>query len=192
MCGYGRCCRPRFGICGGEPEKGVTGDANVAPGVEELGTHSGVEVDGRGVPVEDLPLEAGAAVFDGDGGDSLQEGLADAEAAEFGVDKEVFEVETGAAEPSRIVEEIESEAGRRAVVLGYKTEIEGIRTETVAKEVGFGGDDGVGFSLIGSKGADEVKDERNVIACGLPDSGCHVSILGCDADHTRLMVWPIP
>ena len=68
-------------------------DAHIAPLVQELGAHGPIEVDGRRVPVEDLPLQAQAALFDGDRGDSLEQRLADAEAAKLGMDEKIFEVE---------------------------------------------------------------------------------------------------
>ncbi len=100
------------------------GDAHIAPCVQELGAHGAVEVDGRGVPVEDLPLEAGAVLFDGDGRDPLQQSLADAQAAKFGLNEQVFEVESRAPEPGGVVEEVEGKAGGMAVRLGYQAEIE--------------------------------------------------------------------
>ena len=67
----------------GQPMKGFTADPDIAPLVEELRAHGAIEVDGRGVPVQDLPLQARTVSLDGDGGDLLEQSLADAEAAKL-------------------------------------------------------------------------------------------------------------
>ena len=89
------------------------GHAHIAPLVQEFGAHGAIEVDGRGVPVEDLPLQAQAALFDGNGGDPLQQRLADAEAAKFRLNEQVFEVEARAAQPGGVVEEVEGKPSRQ-------------------------------------------------------------------------------
>ncbi len=70
-----------------------------------------VEVDGGLVPVEDGPLEAGAAFGYGDGCDAGEEGFADSLPAVRGADVEVFEVDAGVAAPGGVVVEVEGEAG---------------------------------------------------------------------------------
>ncbi len=102
------------GFCrdSGQAVERVAADAHIAPLVKELGAHGAIEVDGRGIPVQDLPLQARAALFDGDGGNLLEQRLADAQAAELGLNEEVFEVEARAAHPGGVVEEVEGEAGR--------------------------------------------------------------------------------
>jgi len=52
--------------------EGFAGHADVAPFIEEAGAEAGVEIDGRGVPVEDFPLQARTVLFDGDGCDSRE------------------------------------------------------------------------------------------------------------------------
>ena len=80
--------------------------------VQELGAHGRVEVDGRRVPVQHLPLQARATFLDGDGGHPLEQRLANAEAAKLRLDEQVFEVESGPAHPGGVVEEVEGEARR--------------------------------------------------------------------------------
>ena len=94
----------------GEGGQGFAGDAHDAPLGEHLGSHLFVEVDGGGVPVEDVPLEARAAFGDGDGGDAGEEGFADSLPAMLGADVEVFEVDAGVASPGGVVVEVEGEA----------------------------------------------------------------------------------
>lgn len=169
-----------------EAADGVAGHAHVAPGIHEFGAHGGVEVDGRGVPVEDFPLQARALFFDGDGGDALEQRFADAEAAQLWKDEEVFKVETGSAEPGGVVEEIERKSGRGAVVLRYKAEIERVSPESIPQQVGFGGNDGVGFALVGGECTDKCKDQRNISRSSRPDGSCHLVIVGCDTGHKSL------
>ncbi len=121
-----------------------------------------VDGDGGVVPVEDVPLEAGAAFVDGDAGEAREEGAADSLASQRGGDVEVFEADAVMAEPGGVAGEEEGEAGgsgwafgealcsaMRARKRGGRRGRErrlSIRGESpaVAQEVGFGGDDGVG------------------------------------------------
>src|SRR5450432_1347349 len=68
--------RIRLRTVRGEGGERLTGDAHDAPFGLHDGTDGVVEVDGGGVPVEDGPLEARAALCDGDGGDGGKQGLA--------------------------------------------------------------------------------------------------------------------
>lgn len=97
---------------GGELGEGGAGDAHGGPLGHRESAEGVVEVDGWGVPVEDGPLEAGAAFGCGDGGDGGEEGFADALAAELGADEEVFEIDAGVASPGGVVVEVEGEAER--------------------------------------------------------------------------------
>jgi hypothetical protein len=85
----------------------------------KLRPHGAIEVDGGSVPVEHLPLQAPAVLLDGDGRYLLEQRLADSQAAKFRLNEEILEVEPRAAEPCGVVEEVEREAGRLAVVLCY-------------------------------------------------------------------------
>jgi len=91
--------------------EGWAGKAHGGPLGEGEGAEGAVKVDGWGVPVEDGPLEAGAALGDGDGGDGGDEGLADAAATEDGADEEVFQKDARVAAPGGVVVEVEGEAG---------------------------------------------------------------------------------
>jgi hypothetical protein len=55
----------------------VAGDAHGAPVHQHLCAHLLVETDCRCVPLEDVPLQAGAALGCSDGGDAGEEGFAD-------------------------------------------------------------------------------------------------------------------
>src|SRR5271168_3574033 len=125
-----------------------------------------VEVDGGLVPVEDAPFVARAAFGYGDSGDAGEEGFADSLPAILGVDIEVFEIDAGVAAPGRVVVEVEGEAGGRSGVgvgqLGDDA-VEALGfAEPVAEEVGFSGEDGVGFALVFGEVAYELQDLRNI------------------------------
>jgi hypothetical protein len=47
--------------------------------------------------------------------------------------------------------------------------------EAVAEEVGFGGENGVGFALVGGEVADEGEDVGDILRCGGAE-GKHVSL----------------
>ena len=163
-----------------KPPQRFAADAHVAPLVQELGAHGAIEIDGRRVPVQHLPLQAQAALFDGDGRDPLEQRLADAQAAKLGMHEKIFEVEPGPAHPGGVVEEVKGKAGRSAVVLGYQAEIEGVGSKAVAQQVGFGGGDGVRLALIGGQGANKGENLRNIGGGRGPNRGCHALIVGCD------------
>ena len=153
----------------GEGAEFLAGEAHNAPVGGHLGAHLIVEVDGVFVPVEDVPLQAGAAFNDGDGGDLAKEGFADALVAEGGVDEEVFEVDAVVALPGGVVVEVEGEAGGDAFPLGEEDVKAGDGAEAVAVEVGGGGEDGVGLALVDGELADEGEDGGDVLGGGEPD-----------------------
>lgn len=126
-----------------------------------MGSHLLVEVDSGLVPVEDVPLKAIAA-FEGDGGEAAEEGFGDAFATELGADEEVFEMDASVAAPGGIEGEVEGEGGGLVVPLGDEAGEDFLRAETVAEEVGFGGDDGVRLALVGGEVADEGEDLGDV------------------------------
>ena len=103
---------------GSEGGEGVAGEAHGGPLGEGGGAEGRVEVDGGSVPVEDGPLEAGAALGDGDGGDGGDEGLAYAAATEDGADEEVFQKDARVAAPGGVVVEVEGEACGSGKVVG--------------------------------------------------------------------------
>ena len=141
--------------------EGFAVDAHDAPLVEHVGSHLLVEVDGGLVPVEDVPLEAVAAL-EGDRGEAAEEGFGDASAAELGADEEVFEVDACVTAPSGVEGEVEGEGGGFGYSvfgpLGDEALKDRARAEAVAEEVGFGGYYGVGLALVGSEVADEGED----------------------------------
>ena len=91
---------------GGE---GWAGESHGGPLGERDCTEGVIEINGRGVPVQDGPLEAWATLGDGDGGDGGEECLTDAFAAEGGTDEEVLQVDARMAAPCGVVVEVESE-----------------------------------------------------------------------------------
>jgi hypothetical protein len=134
----------------GEGGEGVSCEAHDAPLVEDLGSDGLVDGDGGGIPGEDVPLEAGAALFDGDTGEVAKEGFADSLASAGGGYVEIFEADSVMAAPGRVAGKVQGEAcGFVVVGFGYDALEAGGGTEAVAEEVGFGGEDGVGLAFIG-------------------------------------------
>ncbi len=140
----------------------LAGDAHDAPVGGHLCAHLVVEVDGVGVPVEDVPLEAGAAFDDGYASDLSEEGFADAFAAVYGIDEEIFEVNAVVALPGGVVVEVEGEAGGGALPFGDENVEAGDGTEAVAVEVRSGGEDGLGLALVDGELVDEGEDGGDV------------------------------
>ena len=139
----------------GQPVKRLAADAHVAPFVEELGAHGVVEVDGRRIPVENLPLQAQATLLDGDCGYLLEQRLADAEAAELRMDEQILEIDSRPAQPGGVVEEIEGKAGGLAVVVGDQAGIEGVGAKAIAQQAFLGGGNRIRFPLEGGQGANK-------------------------------------
>ena len=82
----------------------------VRQSMEHLRAHLLVEADGRGIPLEDVPLEAGAAFCCCDCGYAGEESFADSLPAMLGIHVEVFYVDAGVASPGGVVMEVEGEA----------------------------------------------------------------------------------
>jgi hypothetical protein len=167
---------------GGEGLEGVAGEAHDAPLGEDVGADAFVDGDGGGVPGEDVPLEAAAALVDGDAGETREESFADALFAMLGRDVEVFETDAVVAAPGGVAGEVEGEAdggGEGGSLLGpVGDERSEARSgaEAVAEEVGFGGDDGVGFAFVEGEFVDEAEDGGDVGGCGGADVGlAHLS-----------------
>ena len=120
-----------------------------------------VEVDGGLVPVEHVPLQTGAAFFDGCGCDLIQQRLADSLAAKFGKHEEVFKVQAGAL-PCGVDREIEREACGLAVFFGDEAFVVGLRAEAVAQQLLLGDLDGVGLAFVLGESANEGEDERDI------------------------------
>ncbi len=72
-----------------------------------------VKVDGWLVPVQYGPFETPAVIIAGMFGQINKEGFADALAQVGGLDKEVFKINSGAAQKSGKIIKIESESSRR-------------------------------------------------------------------------------
>lgn len=143
-----------------------TCNSHYAPVGRHLGAHLVVEVDGVLVPVEDVPLEAGAAFDDGDTGDLGEEGFADAFAAMRGIDKEVFEMDAVVALPGGVVVEVEGEAGGLSEPVCDEDVEAGDGAEAVAMEAGGGGEDGVGLALVDGELANKSEDDGDVLSGG--------------------------
>ncbi len=171
----------------GQPIQGLATDADVAPLIQKLGAYCLVEVDGRGIPVEDFPLQAGTAFWDGDGGNPLQQRLANAEAAKLWMNEDVFEINSGAALPCGVVEEVEGKAGRLPLTVGYQAVINGVRAESVAQQAFFGRSYGVRLPLKGGQGSNKCQNLRDIGFGRCPDRGCNASILG-DVEEGKSIV----
>ncbi len=87
-----------------------------------------------------------------DGGEASEEGVGDTFAAELWADEEVFEVDASVAAPCGVEGDVEGQAGGLWNFvfdpLGDEAGEDFLRAEAVAKEVGFGGLDGVGLALV--------------------------------------------
>src|ERR1700733_2517839 len=160
-----------------QPMEGFAAQADVAPGVQEFGTHGAIEVDRRGVPVEHFPLQAGTALLNGDGGDAFEQCFADAQPAELGLDEQVFKIESRPAHPGGVVEEVESEARGLMIVFCYEAEIERVGAKAVFEQVGFGGGHRFRLAFVGSKGAYERENLRNIGRSSRANERVHASIL---------------
>ena len=71
--------------------------------------------------------------------------------------------------PGGVVVEVEGEACGFFVDVGDEAVEAGGGAEAVAEEVGFGGQDGFGFQLVGGQVADELEDLRDVGGDGWAD-----------------------
>ncbi len=154
--------------------KCFTCEAHDAPFGEDVGAYALVDGDGGGVPIEDVPLEAGTALVYGDAGEVGEESFADSLAALGGGDVDVFEADAVVAAPGGVGGEVEGEAYGVGVELGDDGGEAGSGTPTVAEEVGFGGDYGIRGAFVGGYFADEVEDGGDVGWSGGADGhrGC--------------------
>ncbi len=142
--------------------QGLVGYAHDAPLGKDVGADALVKADGGGVPGEDVPFEAGAAFGEGDPGEVPEERASDAHPAKGGGDVEVFEADAVVAAPGAVGGEEEGEAGAGAVLLCEDAAEARSGAEAVAEEVGFGGEDGVGFALVEGEFADKGEEVRDV------------------------------
>src|SRR5207248_1371201 len=95
----------------------------------------------RWVPVEHVKIDAAPAAFDGDCGEPRHQALADALAARLLRDIEVFEIESGPAEPGRKAR-MKKRAPRRLAVAESEDRLKfPFGAEAVMQEIGFGRDD---------------------------------------------------
>ncbi len=153
----------------GEGCEGFVGYAHNAPLGQHVGAELLVESESRGVPGEDVPLEARAAFSDRDLGQVFEQGSSDSLPSVGGGDVKVFKAESMVAAPGAVAGEEEGEAGGSSVkVSDYATEAWN-RTEAVAEQVGFGGEDSIRFALVQGKLADEAQDGRNILWGGGAD-----------------------
>ena len=158
-----------YGVGGGEGGEGLVGEAHDAPLGEDVGADAVVDGDGGLIPLEDIPLEAGAALIYGDAGEAREEGFADAMAAEGRGDVEVLKADAVVAAPGGVGGEVEGEAGWSAVVFGDDGGEAGGRSPTIAEEVGFSGDDGVWLALEVGELTNEAEDGGDVEGRGGAD-----------------------
>ena len=151
-----------YGVGGSEGGEGFVGEAHDAPLGEDAGADALVDGYRVFVPLEDIPLEAGAALVDGDTGEAREESFADAVAAEGWGDVEIFEADAVVAAPGGVGGEVEGKAGGGAVVVGDEGGEAGGGSPAVAEEVGFSGLDGVGLAFEVGEFTNEAKDGGDV------------------------------
>ena len=149
--------------------QGLVGYAEDAPLGEDMGADLFVEGDGGGVPGENVPLETGAALGQGELGEVLEEGSADSLPSVGGGDVEIFQAKAVMAAPGAIAGEEEGEAGRDLIQFSEDAAEARDGAETVAEEVGLGGEDGVRLALVQGKLADEAENGRHVFRRGGAD-----------------------
>ena len=82
------------------------------------------------------------------------------------------------AAPGGVVVEVEGEAGGLLSDFGDEAVEAWGGAEAVAEEVGFGGEDGFGFALVGGEVADECEDLGDVGGGGW-----------ADGEHAELILW---
>src|SRR5579875_147867 len=161
----------------GEPPDG--------PFVHRPGAERGVELDGRGVPVQDAPFQPRVAAVHADPGELGQQGLALPPAASLGFDVEVFQVDAVLAGPRRIVQEPQGEPGHAAVpgrpaghpgrLGGHMGEHRRVRPEQGRAQVVLGRRDHVERLLVLGQVADEAVDDRHITGMGGPDHAVKIS-----------------
>ena len=119
-------------------------------------------------------------VFNGDCRHTLQERLADSQAAQLRLNKKIFEVQSRPSSPGGVIEKVEGKTGWLAVVFGHQALKIRIWAKTVTLEVGLGGSHGVRLPLVGRQGANQRQNLRYIrFGCGANHS-CHAFIVGCD------------
>ena len=150
-------------IFSGEVSEGVSGQTEDGPLVHRNRALAAVELDGGGVPVEDPPFEAPASAFEGEGGKPLEKTLAETPVTVLRKDEQVFEVEAGPSEESRIVVEEKGEPGFDPVKGGEQDFGIGAFPEEGTTKVFLGGDDLMGKLFVLGEGADEAEDKGDVL-----------------------------
>ena len=161
--------------------EGVAGEAHNAPFGEDVGADAFIDSDGGSVPFEDVPFEARAALLNGDRGEFGEEGFADSLPAQRWRDVEVFEADAVMAAPGGVAGEVEGKAGGLVFAIGDKGGKARRGSPAVAKQVGFGGDDGVRSSLVGGELVDEAEDGGDIGRGGGADRegrSCWIRITG--------------
>src|SRR5215469_4357241 len=157
----------------------LAGKTHDAPFAKHARADLFVDGDRWGVPFEDIPLEARAAFDDRDLREACEERAANSLPSQRGCDVEVFEADAVVAEPGGVAGEVKREAcGSRVPVLGelgdecaeacgtVQLRAIGCEREAVAEKVGLGGDDSVGFALVGGELADEAQHGWDVSGGG--------------------------
>src|ERR1700761_7682304 len=134
--------------------EGGAGDAHDAPGLQHDGAAATVEVDGGRVPVEDIPLHAGAAALHCDGGNVGEKRLADTAAAMRGLHEQVFQMNAGTA-PGGVDGEEESKACGFPLLVRDEELEERLWPETVAAQLRLADLDRIGLTLVCSEGVDQ-------------------------------------
>jgi hypothetical protein len=102
------------------------------------------------------------------------------------MDEQVLEVESRSPHPGGVVEEVESKARRLAALVGDQAGIDGVGPKSVTQQAILRRSYGVRRPLVYCQSANEGQDLRNIRLGRGPNRGCHVFILECDTDHTKL------
>src|SRR5207247_543516 len=102
--------------------------------IQRLGAEGSIEIDGGLVPVQDRPLETAAAALLGELRQAREDRLADALAAQLGLYKQIFEIDSGTGEKGRIVVEKQRKACRLPVELGNQCFSIGVLAEQCIPE----------------------------------------------------------
>src|ERR1700761_4935737 len=140
-----------------QPGEGRACDAHDAPGLQHDCATATVEVDGGRVPVEDIPLHAGATALHCDGGNVGEKRLADTTSAMRRLHEEVFQMNAGTA-PGGVDGEVERKACGFTLVVGDEALEERLWSEAVAAQLRLADLDRIGLALVRSEGVDQGED----------------------------------
>lgn len=134
------------------------------PLIHRVRTHALIKLVRGGIPVKHHPVHAVTAAIDGGGGDALEQGFAETNAASVGANVQVFEIDSFAANPRAVIVEEEREAFDNAVHFAHDGFADGpaCRREQIFVEILRCRDDFIERLFILGKFADERENRRDV------------------------------